>query len=385
MRSWDQIVSMPGPKIMNGDSTIVTWLRFPVVRFILNGVASMRVGQISDLWFLFEVSVPLPWISRFCAGWAVACLVSLASGQQCNRGDWDNGDWAAVLASPANLESTEENSLGEGELLVVDRNASIPIPDTERPSPRAIDSPNPLSPSTLEATASELDELSQWVRWIALKNLPPNLEDNRKWGRQKKVYDGVDWKWDGIRLDTKRRWKMVNHGTWFRYFVEFIDPAQKMEIRVLSLESRNQGKGFASRIRIVAPLKIFARASQFQRDIQIVSVSIQADAKVALDADLEVGIRVNPLVFPPEVQFLPKATRAEVQLLEWQLHRLSQIHGDPAEWLGEGIRGILERKLSDYNDQLVQKINNTLEKQSDRLKLSAQKWFSSSTQRSIQR
>lgn len=345
----------------------------------------MRVGRISDHWFLFDVCVPLPWISKICVSWAVACVVSLASGQQWNSGDWDQGDWAAVLASPANLESTEENSLGEGELLVVDRNASIPIPDTERPSPRAIDSPNPLSPSTLEATASELDELSQWVRWIALKNLPPNLEDNRKWGRQKKVYDGVDWKWDGIRLDTKRRWKMVNHGTWFRYFVEFIDPAQKMEIRVLSLESRNQGKGFASRIRIVAPLKIFARASQFQRDIQIVSVSIQADAKVALDADLEVGIRVNPLVFPPEVQFLPKATRAEVQLLEWQLHRLSQIHGDPAEWLGEGIRGILERKLSDYNDQLVQKINNTLEKQSDRLKLSAQKWFSSSTQRSIQR
>jgi hypothetical protein len=284
------------------------------------------------------------------------------------------------------LLKDELNALDEavGESLIGSVPNDVSIPDSERPTPRPAEPSDVADPVHFGPSESELEELSRWVRWFALKNLPPNIEDNRKWGKQKKVYDGVDMQWDGLRLDTKRRWKMVDHGTWTRYFIEFIDPANKLDIRVLSLESRNGGKGFATRLKVIAPLKIFARVSQFQRDVQLISVSIDADATVALAVDLEVAIRVNPLVFPPDVAFQPKATSAEVELLDFEMHRLSRIHGDVAEWLGQGIRKVLDRKIDDYNDKLVAKINSSLEKQQDRLKLSAHQWLSSAMNRASQ-
>lgn len=305
-------------------------------------------------------------------GTAIGCigiLFALSPGLACGQERLLN-DWLIALEEP-DTDAAE----AEG-----DTNPAIP--DSERPAPRPSELPGLQHPATLGPTSSELQELSQWVRWFTLKNLPPNIEDNRKWGKQKKVVDGVDMQWDGLRFDTKRRWKMADHGTWSRYFIELIDPADRLEIQVLSLDSKDRGKRFTSRIRVVAPLKIFARISQFQRDVQLISVSLQADATVALETDLEVGIRVNPLVFPPDVEFQPKVTRAEVQVLEFELHRISQIHGDLAEWIGKGLRKILDRKLTDTNDKLVVKINDNLAKHQDRFKLSAQEWFASSFHRS---
>ncbi len=312
------------------------------------------------------------WLACCAIGLVDSRLTPAAFGQSTSFDDWFHG--LEELEFPWSPQPTEsKDSSG----VVMASHAVVAIPDSERPAPRSAEFAEGSSPATVGPSESELEELSRWVRWLALRNLPPNIEDNRKWGRQKQVYDGVDMKWDGLRLDTKRRWKMVDHGTWARYFIEFIEPAKKLEIRVLSLDTHENGRSFATRLRIVAPLKLFARVSQFQRDIQWISVSMQADATVALEIDLEVGIRINPLVFPPDVEFSPKATRAEAQLLEFEMHRLSQIHGDLAEWLGKGIRKILDRKLVEYNDKLVAKINDGLAKQKDRLKLSAQEWLSS--------
>jgi hypothetical protein len=286
-------------------------------------------------------------------------------------------DWFRVFDEPAESERLSDKPPASSEPLVVDLASHVPIPESERPAQRKLDLPETVAPSDLGPTRSELQELSHWVRWFALKNLPPNIEDNRKWGKQRKVYDGVAWKWDGLRLDTKRRWKLVNHGTWSRYFIEFIDPAKRLQIQVLSLQPHSSGKSFSTRIKIVAPLKVFARVSQFQRDVQWISVSVQADATVAMEAEFEIGIRINPLVFPPDVEFDPRATQADVRLVEMEVHRISQIRGDLAEWLGQGIRTILDRKLIDYNDKLVEKINASLAKQKDHLRLSAQDWLSS--------
>lgn len=316
------------------------------------------------------------WLARFSIGVLVLAITAPACAQETFF-----KDWLHAFDEPSHAIPSTPPSLAKGELLVVDRESHVPIPDSERPAELPKDLAQTPRPEDLGPSKTELQELSQWVRWIALKNLPPNIEDNRKWGKQRRVYDGVDVHWEGMRLDTKRRWKMVNDGTWSRYFIEWIDPANRLEISVLSFDSWEKGQGFFSRIRIVAPLKIFARVSQFQRDVQLISLSMQADATVALETDLEVGIVVNPLVFPPDVEFRPKVTRADVQLLEFEMHRLSQIRGDIAEWLGKGLRGILDRKIGETNDKLPLKINDSLAKQQDRLRLSAHDWIKSSLNR----
>jgi len=253
----------------------------------------------------------------------------------------------------------------------------------ERPAPRRMQLASDLEHSAVTPTQSELQELSQWIRWLALMNLPPNIEDNRKWGRRKEVFDGVDMKMDGWRLDTKRKWKTVNHGTWSRYYIEFIDPANQLQVDVLKLQIHPTGKRFSTSIQIVAPMKLFARVSQFQRDVQWFSISTKADAVVAMRVDCDVEIRINPLVLPPEVEFRPSVTDASIELRQFDVSEISQIHGDVAEWLGDGLHRVLNRRLANYREKLVDKMNASIAKQQSKLKLSAQAWIDSSFRKSL--
>jgi hypothetical protein len=144
------------------------------------------------------------------------------------------------------------------------------------------------------------------------------------------------------------------------------------------LQVHPTGRSFSTSVAIVAPLKLFARVTQFNRDVQLFSLSTRADAVVAMQIDCDVEIRINPLVLPPEVEFRPQITGAAVQLQQFEVHEISQVRGDAAEWLGQAIRKILERKLADTNDKLIEKMNGSIAKQQHRLKLSAQAWFDSS-------
>lgn len=280
--------------------------------------------------------------------------------------------------SPPSTDA-DDQSLREPSSSNADPSSTNPVLHAdERPSHRHLDLASSLDKVPPPPTATELHELSQWIRWIALMNLPENIEDNRKWGRQKEVYNGVHMRMDGLRLDTKRKWKTVNHGTWSRYFIEFIDPAQRLEIDVRKLQVHPSGRSFSTSVALVAPLKLFARVTQFNRDVQLFSLSTRADAVVAMQIDCDVEIRINPLVLPPEVEFRPKITSAAVQLRHFEVHEISQVRGDAAEWLGKSIRKILERKLADTNDKLIDKMNASIAKQQHRLKLSAQSWFESS-------
>lgn len=237
-------------------------------------------------------------------------------------------------------------------------------------------------PKDLDAVASptqtELKELSQWVRWLCLMNLPPNVEDTRKWGKQRRVWDGVDIKLDGLRLDTKQRWKMANDGTWSRYLIEFVDPAKELQVDVKSFDVEPDGRQFKTSVWVVAPLKLFGRVNQFARDVQLISVSAKADALVRMKVDCQVDIKLLPVSFPPDVEFRPTVTDASMELLEFRVHEISQIHGEAAQWIGDGIRDVLDRKLAEYKDKLVLKMNQSIAKQQSKLRISASKWLNSS-------
>lgn len=291
-----------------------------------------------------------------------------------NNGSDTDSEEAGVVPATA-----KDPTAGKSTTEVVEKT----IPEDERPRPRTFPVPTTLEPSTNESssnspTRQELKELSEWVRSITLMNLPPNVEDNRKWGRTKSVYDGFHLSLDGLRIDTKRKWKTVKHGTWSRYFIEFIDPAERLKIDVTRLEVQPNGRLFSTSLMITTPLKLFGRVSQFQRDVQWISVSTKAEAVVAMQIDCDVAIKLNPLVFPPDIEFRPTVTRAQVDLQEFDVSEISQIHGEAAEWLGKGIQKVLQRKLTDANEKLVEKINTSLAKQQNKLKLSAQAWLSSS-------
>ncbi len=218
--------------------------------------------------------------------------------------------------------------------------------------------------------------LVAWLTGLIRENLPEDYEDTRKWGQQKDVWDGIEWRREEGRIETKRKWKRVNSGTWTRYKVAFVEPEKNLIIQFHKLQSTEDG-GIDFILSVEGLLDVHGRLSQWARDVQLVSISLDADAVVRLTVSGKVYFKLNPLKLPPDVLLRPKVEQAVVELQYFRVRRISQIGGDFAKVLGEGARGVLENKIEETNGKLVEKMNRQIEKQHHKLVLSLQDWLQS--------
>ncbi|MFO0922953.1 MAG: hypothetical protein U0905_10765 [Pirellulales bacterium] len=202
-------------------------------------------------------------------------------------------------------------------------------------------------------------------------------EDKRKWGKQKEVWDGLDIERQGLRIETHRKYKKVDQGTWSRYFVELIDPANELQIRIYDLKEVRPGVLFF-RTSVEAPIKVYGQVRRYQWDVRTFSISAQANARSRMTTETELSIQLNPVLLPPSVTLTPKILDAKVELLEFQVTRISHVKGSVAKVLGSSLREVLDRKLAEYDDKLVEKMNKQLDKQKDHFHVSADKWLGSS-------
>ena len=219
-------------------------------------------------------------------------------------------------------------------------------------------------------------QLIAWLTSMIRENLPPAYEDNKKWGMQKEVWDGVDMWREGGRLETKRRKKLVNAGTWTKYRVEFVEPDKNLHIEFHQLQSLPDGR-IAFSVSVECLLDVFGRMSQWVRDVQMISLSVNADAVCKLTMSGSVKFQLNPLKFPPDVIIKPHVDHALVELSYFRVRRVSQVGGDFAKALGEGARGTIDRKISETNEKLVEKINKQIDKQQSKMVFSMQDWVQS--------
>lgn len=219
-------------------------------------------------------------------------------------------------------------------------------------------------------------ELEQFVTTIALAHIPHAFQDHIDWGSQSERWDGLKVHFDGLRLKTKRRKKMVNHGTWKMYRVSLRDPHKNLAIRLANLHS-TRDKKFSFDIHVTAPLLVHGRVAQWVKGVQLFSVSADAVAKVQLAARCEVGFTFDVTEFPPAVSVHPKVTHADVQLVEFQMYRVSDVGGEIAQQLGRGAESIIEKQLVKERPKLVAKLNAELDKNRDKLRISPKDLFRS--------
>lgn len=224
----------------------------------------------------------------------------------------------------------------------------------------------PVAETTIAASDSGLSEL---VTKLVAAQLPDQYEKKKNWGATKEVWDGVDVKLDGLRLRTKRKKRTVNHGTWTLYQVRLRDPNQ-FAIRVSNIRRLDDGRvGFEAEFE--APLDIFARLSEWQLGVQLISLSADCEARVRLSLSCAVATRIEAAgKLIPDVVFVPEVTAAHVVLQEFRLHRLSQLHGPLAKHLGSEAREVLEDELAERNREIAAKINRQITKKEDRLRIS---------------
>lgn len=210
--------------------------------------------------------------------------------------------------------------------------------------------------------------LSKLLTDLAREQVPRTYDDDRHWGQTTKLWAGLKVEREGLKIETRPRYIDVNHGTWTKYHLELIDPDKNLDVQIL--EMRTDGGEAVCKVQVTARVRCDARVSEWQRGIQLISLSTVALAKIRLTADCVLGLSLDPSKFPPDVLLQPKVRSAKLALLDFEVREVSKARGELAEQLGGGLERILKDKLADYEQKLPEKANKAIAKKQDKLRLS---------------
>jgi len=226
-------------------------------------------------------------------------------------------------------------------------------------------------PATLaEQTEQSPESLHELVTDIVLQYIPHQYDDDDEWGGKKRVVRGVKWERDGIVLKPIKMHKDVNHGSWRYYRIRLHDPDQKFDIKIENVAETGDGRVAFDAV-VTAKLLAHGRIAQWERGVQLIAMSADAEADVRLRLSCKFGVRFNATQFPPTVALDPEVTAADIQMLGFRVTRISRIGGDIAKELGRALEGVIRRKLDQQESRLVAKANKKIEDRREKLTLSA--------------
>lgn len=228
---------------------------------------------------------------------------------------------------------------------------------------RATDAePPPFTPS---------GEFQQFLTDIVREALPTEYEKKKNWGHTKRVFDGWKIEQDGLKIETRRRWKEANDGTWLQYEVRLVKPDDNFQIRIENLQEVPGGK-VAFDIAADARVAVSGRQSQWESGLLLYSFSVEADARVRMQAHVEAALKLDPTRIPPDVYLVPVVTTADLQIPDFRLHKVSHLHGPVVRSLSHSVREMLEEKVASDRAKLVASLNKQIAKNEKKLKFSAQ-------------
>ncbi len=172
-----------------------------------------------------------------------------------------------------------------------------------------------------------------------------------------------------MKIHTRRRKKMVNHGRWRKYSAALIDPREQFAIGVSHVHKLpNQTVAFD--VDIATHLKLRARQAQWIQGVRLYSLSAEGRAKIRLHVRCELGIDLDFDHFPPDLVLSPQVTDATIAIDEFRIEHISKVGGEVAQQVTRLTRGILEKKIAAKEEKLVAKINRQFEKHQDYLRWS---------------
>lgn len=216
---------------------------------------------------------------------------------------------------------------------------------------------------------SDAKQLDEFLTTLALESLPVPYVEDKDWGKQSERWDGVKVSFRDGKLRTKRRKKMVNHGTWDRYEVSLVDPENSFSVKLENFtETGDQRVSFD--VIVDAKVDISARQAKWVKGVQLYSVSADGSASVMLGLQVSLGSRMDLSKLPPDIIFDPRIDGARIQITDFRIDRVSKAGGEFAQQVTRIVRKKIDKKISEKEAKLVKKLNEKIEKNRDRLTLS---------------
>ena len=243
-----------------------------------------------------------------------------------------------------------------------------------------IEATEPQSAATVEAVTLEgpsLGDAPTWtetLRAVLLTAIPDKYEDRKHWGKTTKVFDGFKVRQHGIDMQVSKRTKLVNHGSWYMYQVQLLDPQRNLQLVINHFESRGPGR-FSFELHVTAKMRCIARFEQWMLGVKGLNFPVVSDAVVQMHAQCELAMRTErqEKSFLPDVILAPSLQRVRLNLRDIDTHRVGEIRGDLAEELGNGSRRFIEDLLQKQEPKVVKKANAAIAKKRDALRVPASK------------
>jgi hypothetical protein len=110
--------------------------------------------------------------------------------------------------------------------------------------------------------------------------------------------------------------------------------------------------------------------SQWERGLQLISVSAEADARVQVKATVDVSLKLDPTKLPPDVYLKPEVIKADVKLLDFQLRRVGKFDGPLVRSLSDDAHAMLSEEIAARRAKMVASLNKKLAKDQDKFKFS---------------
>ena len=217
---------------------------------------------------------------------------------------------------------------------------------------------------------NDAKKLDDFLTQLALDSMPVRYVEDKDWGKQKERCDGSKVSFKNGRLLTKRRKKMVNHGTWDRYEVSLVDPENSFSVQLNNFEETDSDRVTFDVI-ITAKVNVVARQAKWVKGVQLYSISADGSAAVKLAISASLGSRLDVAKFPPDLIFDPRIEDAKIELEDFRIDRVSKAGGEFAQQVTRIVKSKLDKKVAAKEEKLVKKLNAKIEKNRDRLTLSA--------------
>ena len=223
--------------------------------------------------------------------------------------------------------------------------------------------------SSGDSNRVEVEPVDAVLTQLILNHMPLDYLDEKKWGQQEKRWDGIQFRREGIKLETKRRWKQVNHGTWKKYHASLIDPEQKFSVVLTNLRNLADGKT-AFDLNIKANLKLHARQAKWVKGVQLYSISADGTCHIQIKLSCQTQILLGLGHFPPDLIFRPQVVAATLAVDEFRIDRISKVGGEVAQQITKWVQDALHQKVQEQPHQLIVKLNAKIEQNHDELRLS---------------
>ncbi|ADB14767.1 hypothetical protein Psta_0070 [Pirellula staleyi DSM 6068] len=207
-----------------------------------------------------------------------------------------------------------------------------------------------------------------WITERAREQMPSEYEKTTGWGNTTRILSGWKVEREGIKVETRRRYKEVNHGTWKKYRVVPIRPDEHVLARVLEIREQADAT-YAMDVVCHAKLNIEGRISQWSHGLQLVSLSAEAVTDVSLFVTLQIKPQLNPAVFPPTLSIDLEATKADIIIDRFRLQRISKLDGPLVKSLSDETKELAEEAIEKQRSKLLTSLNKAIVKHKDKLKL----------------